>query len=83
MKIFKKKVSFSALGLGAIVGMTSMTSMALADELPVENNSIENSYKLNESTVVSKTEIPRNKYKITAKVDKNNELGGVVIKMVY
>ena len=76
MKIFKKKVSFSALGLGAIVGMTSMTSMALADELPVENNSIENSYKLNESTVVSKTEIPRNKYKITAKVDKNNELGG-------
>ena len=80
MKIFKKKVSFSALGLGAIVGMTSI---ALADELPVENNSIENSYKLNESTVVSKTEIPRNKYKITAKVDKNNELGGVVIKMVY
>lgn len=56
MKIFKKKVSFSALGLGAIVGMPSM---ALADELPVENNSIENSYKLNESTVVSKTEIPR------------------------
>ena len=31
---------------------------------------------MNESTVVSKTEIPRNKYKITAKVDKNNELDG-------
>ena len=81
MKVFKKKLSATLTGLSTLVGFTSV---ALADELSVENNSIENSYKLNESTVVSKTEIPRNKYKITAKVDKNNELGGgVVIKMVY
>lgn len=73
MKVLKKMVSLSTLGLPAIVGMTNN---AFAEETTVENNSIENSYKLNESTVVSKTEIPRNKYKITAKVDKNNELGG-------
>ena len=73
MKVFKKKLSATLTGLSTLVGFTSV---ALADELSVENNSIENSYKLNESTVVSKTEIPRNKYKITAKVDKNNELGG-------
>ena len=71
MKVFKKKLSATFTGLSTLVGFTSV---ALADEFPVENNSIENSYKLNESTVVSKTEIPRNKYKITAKVDKNNEL---------
>ena len=71
MKVFKKKLSATFTGLSTLVGFTSVV---LADELPVENNSIENSYKLNESTVVSKTEIPRNKYKITAKVDKNNEL---------
>lgn len=40
----------------------------------VEETPVEKSFDREKSVVVSKTEIPRSKYTITAKVDKNNEL---------
>ena len=72
MKIKKRQL----LG-GLILGLSSAGGggvITVAAETAVEETPVEKSFDREKSVVVSKTEIPRSKYTITAKVDKNNEL---------
>lgn len=61
---------------GLILGLSSAGGgvITVAAETAVEETPVEKSFDREKSVVVSKTEIPRSKYTITAKVDKNNEL---------
>ena len=54
--------------------LTASTGIITAQAETAEETPIEKSFDREKSVVVSKTEIPRSKYTITAKVDKNNEL---------
>lgn len=60
-------------GGGLILG-SGLAGIVTVQAETVEETPVEKSFDREKSVVVSKTEIPRSKYTITAKVDKNNEL---------
>lgn len=70
MKLKKKQL---LLGGGLILG-SGLAGIVTVQAETVEETPVEKSFDREKSVVVSKTEIPRSKYTITAKVDKNNEL---------
>ena len=70
MKIKKKQL---LLGGGLTLG-GGLAGIVTVQAETVEETPVEKSFNREKSVVVSKTEIPRSKYTITAKVDKNNEL---------
>ena len=70
MKLKKKQL---LLGGGLILG-SGLAGIVTVQAEKVEETPVEKSFDREKSVVVSKTEIPRSKYTITAKVDKNNEL---------
>ena len=71
MRIKKRQL----LGGGALaLSLIPFSDITAQAETAVEETPVEKSFDREKSVVVSQTEIPRSKYTITAKVDKNNEL---------
>ena len=70
MKLKRKQL---LLGGGLTLG-SGLAGIVTVQAETVEETPVEKSFDREKSVVVSQTEIPRSKYTITAKVDKNNEL---------